>query len=321
MLEALLQAQRKRQVLGLPNAETTAFRLVHGAADGVPDLTVDIYGDFAVVSVYAEGVGPRERDAFQGLLRLGYHGVYLKHRPQKASGLSEAERQKRAPNEPVAGEPAPAVLTVCESDAPFLVRLGDGFSTGLFLDQRENRARVLRSAAGLSVLNLFAYTCAFGLMAARGGARATTNIDVAKPALSRGRESYEHAGVAGDSHRFLLRDVLDTLPRMARAGELFELVVLDPPSFASTKNGRFSVERDYAALLAQALSVTAPGGALLACTNHHGLTEQTFVACLRQGLARADRAAQRLELVPPPADHPVLPTGVAHLKSAWIQLR
>jgi 23S rRNA (cytosine1962-C5)-methyltransferase len=321
MLDALRRAQEKRQAWGLPGRETNAFRLVHGVADDIPDLTVDIYGEFAVASVYAEEVGARERAVFQGLLQLGYRGVYLKHRPQKASGLSEAERLQRAPSEPVLGEPASAVLTVMESSVPFLVRLGDGFSTGLFLDQRDNRARVMGAAAGRSVLNLFAYTCGFGLVAARGGARSTTNIDVAKPALSRGRESYEHAGLAGENHRFLLRDVLDTLPRMARAGERFELVVLDPPSFASTKHGRFSVERDYAALLTRALSVTAPGGVLLACTNHHGLTEQAFVTSLRQGLARAQRTAQGIELLPPPADHPVRQAGVAHLKSAFLQLR
>jgi len=212
-------------------------------------------------------------------------------------------------------------LLVREHGVPYQVRLGDGLSTGIFLDQRDNRARLMREAPGRSVLNLFSYTCAFGVAAAVAGASSTTNIDVAKNVLGRGRDNYALSGLPLEGHRFLARDVLDTLPRMARAGERFEIVVLDPPSFASTKSGRFSVERDYPDLVARALGVLAPRGLFLACTNHHGIGEAAFLAAVREGLHKSGREATEIACLAPPPDHPAGAGAGPHLKSAWLRAK
>jgi 23S rRNA (cytosine1962-C5)-methyltransferase len=316
-LKSLLRAAyEKRAQLGLPSADTDAYRLVHGAADGLPWLTVDVYAQFVVVSLLADCGESELLELFRGLLSLGFAGVYLKRRPRQANVLSDEDRKARTPERAVFGASAPTELVVRESARRFLVRLGDGLSTGLFLDQRDNRARVHALANATCVLNLFSYTCAFGSVAAQGGATTTTNIDVSKAALERGKQNYAQAGIDPGRHRFLARDVLEELPKLKRRGERYDLVVLDPPSYASTKHGRFSVDKDFAHLVSQCLALVSETGRLLACTNQQSLSSPNFERMLRAGSAQAGGRYQ-IALVPPPADFPSPPGGNAHLKSAW----
>jgi 23S rRNA (cytosine1962-C5)-methyltransferase len=208
---------------------------------------------------------------------------------------------------------------VRENGVPLEVRLGDGLSTGLFLDQRDNRARLMQLARDKSVLNLFAYTCAFGAVAAHAGARRTVNIDVSKPVLERGRRNYALSEITAGEHLFLARDVLETLPKLDKREERFDIVVLDPPSYASTRRGRFSVERDYAELAAIAMRLVAEGGTLLACLNHHKLDQHAQEQALRTAKDRAGRRIRELDFAAPPADHAPLRGRIPHLKSAWIR--
>jgi 23S rRNA (cytosine1962-C5)-methyltransferase len=306
----LVDAIAARRALGLPNAQTDAYRLVHAEGEGA--ITVDVYGGFAVASVYTDVVDPAWLDE----LAPHFEGVYLKHRPRQANEVGEAERAERAPAHAVRGQDAPETLVIHENGVPFAVRLGEGFSTGIFLDQRDNRARLIDAASGKSVLNLFAYTCGFGVVAAYAGATRTVNIDVAKSVLERGRANYALSKLSGE---FLARDVLETLPKLHRRGERFDVVVLDPPSYASTKRGRFSVERDYPELAKLALDLLAEGGTMLACLNHHKLTEIDLKQALRLAASRAGRVIHALDFAPVPADHAPLRGRQPHLKSAWIR--
>ena len=324
--ELLNAALERRRALGLPAQDTTCYRLVHGEGDGLAGYTVDVYGEWLVASVYADDARTpmaesQERDAsfLDALAGLGFRGVYLKNRPRQANELAAEERTLRGPPAAVRGESAPEALVVYESGMPFEVRLGDGLSTGLFLDQRSNRKHLRELAREKRVLNLFAYTCAFGVAAALGGARSTTNLDVAKPVLERGKHNYALAGIALEGHTFLARDALEALPRMARREERFDIVVLDPPSYASNKGRRFSVERDYAELAAHALGVLAPDGVLLACTNHQRLASADLVHAVRKGAAKAGRAVRDLSEWAPPPDHPPAGGRSPHLKSAWVR--
>jgi 23S rRNA (cytosine1962-C5)-methyltransferase len=298
-----------RRALDLPNADTDAYRLVHAEGEGV--VTVDVYGAFAVASFYDE-VDPAWLDA----LAPHFQGVYLKHRPKQANEVGDDERRERAPAEAVRGSSAPASLLVRENGVPFEVRLGDGLSTGIFLDQRANRARLMGEACGKSVLNLFAYTCGFGVVAAFSGASRTVNIDVSKAVLERGRANYALSKLDGE---FLARDVFETLPRLHKRGERFDIVVLDPPSYASTKRGRFSVERDYPALAQLAFGLLSEGGQLLACLNHHKLTESDLKLALSAAARNAGRTIRSLDFAPVPPDHTPVRGRQPHLKSAWIR--
>ena len=142
---------------------------------------------------------------------------------------------------------------------------------------------------------------------------------MSKAALERGKRNYALSQLRGEAHAFLARDVLETLPRLARRGERFDLIVLDPPSYASTRSGRFSVERDYAELAQHALALLAPGGTLLACTNHARLSEPELQRMLESALAKVGCPTPRISLAPPPADHPPAAGKPPHLKSAWVR--
>lgn len=315
------RARAQRLEAGLPRADTTAYRLFHGASDGLEGLTVDVYGDFLVASLYTDERGAREEAWLDALARLGFRGVYLKHRPRQANEVAEGERKQRAPEHAVRGEDAPPSFEIFERGVPIEVRLADGFSTGVFLDQRDNRERLLHSCRGKRVLNLFAYTCTFGVVAARGGASETTNIDVSVPVLERGKANYVRAGIPLEGHRFFARDVLETLPKLSRRGERFEIVVLDPPSYASVKGkGRFNVEQDYTGLVRAALSVLAPHGTLLACTNHQRFRDSDLEQAVRSAAGGLGLQLRQIEFLAPPEDYPSLSGRPAHLKSAWCGL-
>ena len=171
LAQSLAAAVQRRFALGCAGLRpaqdaTTAFRLVHGEADGWPGAAVDLYADWAVLHLYDDAPG-LEEEAADALMACGLTGVYVKRRPRQANVVTE--HAALAPAEPIRGRPAPTSLLVREHGLPFAVRLGDGLSTGLFLDQRDNRRRVRQRSGGASVLNLFSYTCGFTVAAVAGG--------------------------------------------------------------------------------------------------------------------------------------------------------
>jgi 23S rRNA (cytosine1962-C5)-methyltransferase len=332
---AVRRACERRWGLGRADAgptATTALRLVNEEGDALPGLAVDVYGDWLVAQLFdapapagpaaPPGLRERRERILDELGALGFAGVYLKVRPRQANVLVDTRREDLAPAAPVRGAAAPDPLPILEEGMPLLVRLGDGLATGLYLDQRANRARVRELARGVRVANLFAYTCAFTVAAALGGAARTVSVDVSAVALERGRENLLFAGaMAGGEHVLVAEDVGPWLTRCARRGERFELVVLDPPSYSSTKRGRFAADSDYAGLAALAMSVISPGGRLLACTNHRGISRARFRRILFDAGRLAQREIAQVKDLPVPSDHPAPPGGEPNMKSALVRLK
>jgi 23S rRNA (cytosine1962-C5)-methyltransferase len=300
-----------------PAEATTAFRLVSESGDGVPGLAVDVYGDHLVVHLHDCALS--EDAVLDALAVLGPRGIYLKRRPKKAQDLSKKDLEAHAPRAPVRGEPAPEPLVVRERGVPFAVRLGDGMSTGLFLDQRENRRRVRERAAGKSVLNLFSYTCAFTVAAAVGGARSTLSVDASSRALERGRENLALSGLEGPSHRFVADDVFDVLGRLAKRGERFDLVCVDPPTFSTTKRTRWTSGRDWVELLAKVFAVLGESGAVLATSNDRRMTQGAFRAWARAAGEQAGVSIVRVVDLPEPLDFRAGPGEPPLLKGLWIE--
>lgn len=241
-----------------------------------------------------------------------FSSAYVKVHPRRPSRLSPAsERHSHASSEPVWGRPVEEI-DVVEAGAHYLVKPGGGLSVGLFVDMREVRAWLHTAARGRTVLNLFAYTCSFGVSASLGGARRVLNIDVSRQALAWGQTNYGLNDLHADPHDFVFGDAFDWLGRFARRDDRFEVVILDPPSFSSTP---FAIRRDYARLVAAAARVVLPGGMLLAATNHSSTSDERFDAWLDEGLTHARRHAQLVRRWREPAvDFPV-PTGQrAYLK-------
>jgi 23S rRNA (cytosine1962-C5)-methyltransferase len=213
---------------------------------------------------------------------LRLRSVYLKRRPQEARHAANVQRDWLAPSEPVYGE-AREELTALEDGVPYLIRPGSDLSIGLFTDARPARRWVREHASG-RVLNTFAYTCGFGLNAALAGADVVKNLDLSRKVLGWGQENYALSGLAAPDHDFIYGDVFDWLTRLSRKGEQFDLVVLDPPSFARGPGGVWRSEHDYARLAAQAAAVLAPGGQLLALNNHAGVSAPSFERMVQDGI-------------------------------------
>ena len=326
---AIERAVRRRYGLGRAfdgERATTCFRVVNEVGDALPKLAVDLYGDHLVVQLYGDD-GPwadraRRERVLDRLFSLGVDGIYLKIRPKQANTLVDTRRDDLAPAAPVRGIAASDPLLVHEEGVPLVVRLGDGLSTGLFLDQRSNRLRMREMAGGTSVVNLFAYTCGFSVAAAVGGAWRTISVDASVAALERGRENMRAAGMLDAAeHHFVAEDAFAWLAAAGRKKERHDIVVLDPPSYSTTKKRRFVAESDYADLAAAALAIVRPGGKLLACVNHRGISPGKF----RRAMFDAARSA-RVELaqvkdLSTPADYPVAPGETSHLKSVLATVR
>jgi 23S rRNA (cytosine1962-C5)-methyltransferase len=170
------------------------------------------------------------------------------------------------------------------------------------------------------VLNCFAYTCAFSVCAALAGAR-TTSLDVSKKYLAWGSTAnFPLNGLDAAAHDFIFGDAFDWLRRLARKGRLYEVVILDPPTFSTSAKGRFSAERDYGSLVAAALAVLAPGGVLLCSTNAARLPPPAFLEAVRGAVAAAGRTVVAEHYVPQPPDFVVTKEEPAYLKTVWLRV-
>jgi 23S rRNA (cytosine1962-C5)-methyltransferase len=309
----LVEAAKKRRFS--PPGSTTAFRMLHGEGDGIPGVTVDWFDGVAVISLYdeaSEETAAEILDAVQEVLRP--RSIYFKHRPREARVVANTERAKVAPETPERGEPVEE-LEVKERGLSFLIRPGQGLSVGLYLDAREARAWVRAHAKGLRVLNAFAYTGGFGVAAKVGGAVRAVNLDVSRRVLEWGEANARLNGVSVES---LVGDAFDWLKRLRKKGERFDLVILDPPSFATTRQSRFSAVSHYGGLVEQAVPLLEPGGTLLACCNLAQLSAARFKAMVLQGAEEAGRSARVVQSFgasatdfPPPAGLKILAVEIA----------
>jgi 23S rRNA (cytosine1962-C5)-methyltransferase len=288
------------------------YRLVNAEGDGLPGLIVDRYGDYAVLNVYEDEAGARAQEIASALRRFGARGVYLKRRVR--ADLRRLSATELAPPEPIAGEPAPPRFLVREHEMAIGVELSDGLSSGLFLDQRDNRRRVRELARGARVLNLFSYTGSFGVAAALGGARRVVNVDLSGRALSRARDNFAANGLEPNAHAFEQTDAVEFLKRAKK--ESYELVILDPPSFSSqAEGGAFRVDKQLGMLAEHAFRALAPGGNLLAVTNHRKTQQSRLRSLVKEAAERARTPLEKLKDIKSPLDCPGSPDGPSPSRS------
>ncbi|ATB32170.1 class I SAM-dependent rRNA methyltransferase [Melittangium boletus] len=320
LVECLRQARERRAPLR-EDPRTTAYRLVNGAPEGVPDVTVDVFESLHVVSLYRD-FSSEEEAALLGAMDSAWAPalVYLKRRPREARHLANVARDKLAPEEAVRGASVESVVAL-ENGWRFLIRPAQGLSVGLYLDMRDTRAWLAGQVRGLTVLNLFSYTCGFGVAAHAGGARRVLNVDASRRVLDWGEENARLNGQLVERYDYVAGDVFDWLERLARKGETFDVVVADPPSFATTRTSRFSAAKDYASLAEACARVVVPGGRLVACCNLATLAPRRFEAMVAEGVARAGRRSRGgPSLGPSPVDFPASAEHPAALKVRVLEL-
>jgi len=316
---------------------TDAFRLWHGAGEPgaaaqaaalTPDWQVDRLGPYLLAQSASPPGAPEWAHLERTMTREGARGAYHKALRQDVRGRTGATVSPRH----VLGEAAPEAFTIRENGLRFEIRFGEGYSVGLFLDQRDNRRRLLvnhvaagfpafpAGPTGASVLNLFAYTCGFSVCAARAGAR-TASVDLSGKYLDWGRRNFALNGLDTAGHEFLVGEALDWLRRLARRGRRFDAVLLDPPTFSTARRGKtFRAEHDYGRLVGAAAPVVAPGGLLFAATNAAELGPEKFLRQIHDALAGVGRRVVGEHYVPQPPDFPISRARPAHLKSVWLRL-
>jgi 23S rRNA (cytosine1962-C5)-methyltransferase len=322
-IDRRISAALARRLEALDRDRTNAFRWIHGEADALPGVHADVYG--RALSFRCDGAGARAfyRD-LPDRLRAAARAAHLpidaivERRPRgeqggetdgETNGQENGREADQAGARIVFGALPEGELEVRENGLLFGADLRRGQKGGLFLDQRDNRARVRELARDRRVLNLFGYTGGFSVYAAAGGARETTTVDVAAPAVAAARRNFERNALSleGGRARFAAEDAFRFLERAAAAGDRFDLVISDPPSFAPNRRALATGLSAYRRLHRLCAAVTAPGGVLCAasCSSHVG--REAFVETVRAGAREAGRRARLRELHGASVDHPVVP--------------
>jgi len=245
------------------DATTTAFRVFNGEGDGVGGLTIDYFDGYYMVTWYSLGIYKLKNMILEALQKsVAFKGIYQKKRfNTKGQYLDDAD-------DFLFGDKAPEPLIVKENGVNFAIYLDDGAMVGVFLDQRDVR-RTIRDkyAKNKTFLNTFSYTGAFSVFAALGGATKTTSVDLAKRSLAKTQEQFRINKIDIDAQEIIVEDVFLYFKYALRKKFLFDMVVLDPPSFARSKKHTFSASKDYVKLLKEAIGITKKGGIIVASTN------------------------------------------------------
>ena len=286
------QAKEKRSAYYQDDL-TTAFRLFNQEGDGFGGLTVDLYGDYAVFSWYNSYVY-QIRKVISEAFRQVFPEVLGAYEKIRFKGLDYESAH-------VYGQEAPDFFTVLENGVLYQVFMNDGLMTGIFLDQHEVRGSLVDGLAmGKSLLNMFSYTAAFSVAAAMGGASQTTSVDLAKRSRELSQAHFQANGISTDDHRFIVMDVFEYFKYAKRKGLTYDVIVLDPPSFARNKKQTFSVAKDYHKLISQSLEILNQGGIIIASTNAANVSRQKFTEQIDKGFA--GRSYQILNKYGLPAD-------------------
>lgn len=291
--ETLFRQAKEKRSAYYQDDLTTAFRLFNQEGDGFGGLTVDLYGDYAVFSWYNSYVY-QIRKTISEAFRQVFPEVLGAYEKIRFKGLDYESAH-------VYGQEAPDFFTVLENGVLYQVFMNDGLMTGIFLDQHEVRGSLVDGLAmGKSLLNMFSYTAAFSVAAAMGGASQTTSIDLAKRSRELSQAHFQANGISTDDHRFVVMDVFEYFKYAKRKGLTYDVIVLDPPSFARNKKQTFSVAKDYHKLISQSLEILNPEGIIIASTNAANVSRQKFTEQIDKGFA--GRSYQILNKYGLPAD-------------------
>ncbi|EGI85176.1 hypothetical protein SPAR148_1306 [Streptococcus pneumoniae GA17545] len=291
--ETLFRKAKEKRNAYYQDDLTTAFRLFNQEGDGFGGLTVDLYGDYAVFSWYNSYVY-QIRQTISEAFRQVFPEVLGAYEKIRFKGLDYESAH-------VYGQEAPDFFTVLENGVLYQVFMNDGLMTGIFLDQHEVRGSLVDGLAmGKSLLNMFSYTAAFSVAAAMGGASQTTSVDLAKRSRELSQAHFQANGLSTDEHHFIVMDVFEYFKYAKRKDLTYDVIVLDPPSFARNKKQTFSVAKDYHKLISQSLEILNPGGIIIASTNAANVSRQKFTEQIDKGFA--GRSYQILNKYGLPAD-------------------
>jgi 23S rRNA (cytosine1962-C5)-methyltransferase len=288
---------------------TTAYRLINAEGDGMPGLIVDRYGDDLVISIATAGI-EKYRNAILNQLRQVCS-------PERIFERSEGRARQREGLEdrigPAGGSLPEASLVITENHLRFEVDILAGQKTGFFLDQRDNRERVGKLSRGAEVLNCFSYTGGFSVYCARGGASRVVSVETSSSANDMARRNLVLNGFSPEAHPVIQADVFQYL---RKTDDSFDLIILDPPSFAKTRGDVVRASRGYKDINLQAIRRLREGGLLatFSCSNY--VDEELFEKIVLGAARDAAREVQTIARIGAGGDHPVL---LAHPEGLYLK--
>jgi len=241
--------------------DTNCFRVFNGEGDGIGGLTIDYFNEYYLITWYSKGIYTFKENILKAIKSLvSFDGIYEKKRFEENGMVVDEDSY-------VCGKKAPEPLVVKENSVNFAIYLNDGAMVGVFLDQKEVRKSIRdKYSRGKSVLNTFSYTGAFSMAAAKGSA-ITTSVDLASRSLEKTTENFTINNIDPAKHEIIVEDVFLYFKRAKKEELKFDLVILDPPSFATSKDNRFSAAKDYKDLMKEAIDITEDEGVIVASTN------------------------------------------------------
>lgn len=244
------------------NPQTTAFRVFNGEGDGVGGVTIDYFDGYYLINWYSEGIYTFRDYIINSLKKLiEFKAIYQKKRFNTEGKYIDEDGF-------VLGERGKFPIIVKENGVKFAVYLNEGAMVGVFLDQRNVRKAIRdKYSKGKTVLNTFSYTGAFSIFAALGGAKKTTSVDLANRSLPKTIEQFSINGIDYEAHDIVVEDVFNYFKYAVKKNIKFDMVILDPPSFAKSKKYKFSAAKDYKNLLKEAIAITEDKGIIVASTN------------------------------------------------------
>ncbi|MEM9835640.1 MAG: class I SAM-dependent rRNA methyltransferase [Bacteroidota bacterium] len=299
--QKIQRAKQLREVLQLIRVDNTAYRLIHGAGDGLPGLIIDIYGAVAVVQCHSIGMF-RELAAITDALRVTYGPALALIYNRSESTLSNNFRSEVPLDGPLWGQTEQA--SVSENGHRFFIDFANGQKTGFFLDQRDNRSLLARYAKDKNVLNTFCYTGGFSIYALRAGARKVTSVDLSAPAMQLTEQNIAlNDQTLLTKHESITSDVMEYFKTADM--QRHDIVVVDPPAFAKSQRARHRAVQAYKRLNAAAIKRLRPGGLLFTFSCSRVVDRALFTNTIVAAGLESGRSASILHYLSQGGDHPI----------------
>ena len=284
-------------------ADLKSCRLVFAESDRLPALIVDSFGDVLVLQCLALGMERFKQDVVDALVQELHPAGIWERNDVPVRRLEGLEMMTGL----LYGE-VPDRVMMEENGIKFLVDVKEGQKTGFFLDQKENRAAIAPFVKGKRVLDCFTHTGSFALHAGHYGAREVTGVDISEYACSFAEENARLNGLEGTVH-FLAANAFDLLAEKSRAGEKYDVIILDPPAFTKTRSAVDSAKRGYKEINLRAMKMLEPGGTLITCSCSQHILPEMFREIVRESASDARVLLRQAEFRTQGRDHPILPAS------------
>lgn len=296
--------------------DTASCRVIFGEADFLPGLVVDKYEDVLVVECLALGMEPFKEtivSLLKGVLKedgITVRGVY------ERSDANERKKEGLPKVKGFIGEPFDTDVAIMENGVHYLVDVANGQKTGFFLDQKYNRLAMQRICKGKKVLDCFTHMGTFALNAGIAGALDVTGLDISEYAVQQANENARRNGLEDTVH-FRCANVLDELPKLAEAGEQYDVVILDPPAFTKSREATKNAIKGYREINMKGLKLVKDGGYLATCSCSHFMTQELLAKTVKEAAKAVHKRLRQVEFRTQAPDHPILWANSANVPESY----